>query len=129
MNSKSVSSVNSWSSSLSSWSEQQFVSSYQLQILQPSIPEYTCAYNDSNHSDGPEYPNQNHMVQIPSQFKRPLTGIQQPIKLKQNNSLSLFSGIYYQQKVSNAKFSRKVFIGGLPPDISESIYIKIFIKI
>lgn len=120
MNSKSVSSVNSWSSSLSSWSEQQFVSSYQLQILQPTIPEYTSIYNDSNQSNNQEYPNQNYIVQIPSHLKRPLTGIQQPIKLKQNNSLSLFSGLYHQPKVSNAKYSRKVFIGGLPPDISES---------
>lgn len=120
MNSKSVSSLNSWSSSLSSWSEQQqIISSYQFQILQPSIPEYTPIYNDSIKLEGQEYQPQNYMYQIPLNFKRPLTGIQQPIKLKQNSVF--FNSIHYQN--SNAKYSRKVFIGGLPPDISESKFL------
>lgn len=134
--SKSLSSLTSWSSSLSSWSyEQQQQQQQQQQFAQQQlIQQQQQSFSNNNNIqqfllDQTQLELQQLQIQpqttyqqlyLPFQFKRPITGVQnQQIKNKPipNNFNSFLAGSLITPV---AKYSRKVFIGGLPPDIDES---------
>ena len=126
MNSKSRSSLNSWSSSLSSWSEQQqqqgqliFNPDYH-HMLHSNIPEYGV-FNDQNQPQFQLQYQSNIKLDSTFQFRRPITGTQNTLlKNKPVPNMTLLEPLHNLQN-STVKYSRKVFIGGLPPDIAESI--------
>lgn len=124
MNSKSISSLNSWSSSLSSWSEQQnqIIFNPEYHILHSNIPEYGI-YNDQNQQHFQIQYQTNFKPELAFQQRRPITGVQKTFyKNKPVPNMALLEPLQnLSLKNSNAKYSRKVFIGGLPPDIAESI--------
>jgi hypothetical protein len=151
--SKSISSLTSWSSSLSAWSDQQ----QQPQLDHPSgqlFPSFIPNKNDQLEQQRQMEENQlliqkqQHqqqslmmMAHLPFQFKRPITGLRsnhQSLSNKNWNSSAHLFGLNVAAVSSRRQaigqtpcqlttapsmftvYSRKVFIGGLPPDIDES---------
>lgn len=138
--SKSISSLTSWSSSLSSWSEQQQqqIQLHQHQLMQQNIINNQQLYDQSileqqhqsqhqqcqQHQSQQQFQQQHQQQYLSFQFKRPITGIQnlqfrnKPLPNTVTLGSSLLTTGSFIMPVN--KFSRKVFIGGLPPDIDES---------
>lgn len=91
----SKSSLSSWSSSLVSWSEQ------------------------------PPQPQDDQMIKRPITGLKPQTMTRNDKKHKNESNCEafkpMFSSFTPHQSTPVGKFSRKVFVGGLPPDIDESI--------
>lgn len=137
--SKSISSLSSWSSSLSNWSmdQQQFnqnqsqsQSLLNVQYYQPKSVSVTTVNQSEQMIEHGQQQQQQHGSQVywPLQFKRPIQGIhgitqQSKTKSYVNHApmitqpLSFFSG---PGLILTPVYSRKVFVGGLPPDIDES---------